>query len=343
MSVTPALLGHDSEIAHLQDALARDRLHHAYLFEGPSGVGKHTVALWLAMAANCEADDTARPCGTCGTCTRIGMGNHPDVMVLEPDPTKAKANISVAQVREVIRTAGFHRFDARKRVVIIDPAEAMQPAAANALLKTLEEPPAGTHFVLVASHATALLPTIVSRCQRVRFAPVPEAPLVAWLTGRGVEAPEALARLSQGCPGAAIALAEGGWDDRRALRDGLLTVLGGDLQGIFDFSEALTKGGRATWAPRLDTVLEIFEELLRDVVVQGAGAPQPCVHADRPDVLQAWTAALWPGGAVRCQVALQEVRRDLVVNVTGKTTLDALLTRMATELGPARTAGRTAP
>ena len=198
-------------------AIERDALHHAYLFEGPSGLGKGLVARWVAMAANCErASNTA--CGECPSCLQISGDSHPDVVWLRPENEGASAAIKVDQVREVIRQVGYHRFSARHRFVIIDPVETMAAAAANALLKTLEEPPAGTHFVLVTNRARALLPTIVSRCQHVRFAACEIDVVRDWLEERGVQDAASIARLSMGCPGRALQLVGGEHEQRRKLR-----------------------------------------------------------------------------------------------------------------------------
>jgi DNA polymerase-3 subunit delta' len=331
---SPALdpiLGHEAVIARLWGALARESLHHALLFEGPSGLGKRLVALRLAMASHCEGEP--KPCGLCGPCRQILARNHPDVLWIEPDPEKATQTIGVDQVREVVRQSGYHRYGKGRRTVIIDPAEAMLPSSANALLKTLEEPPAGTGFILLAVHAKALLPTIVSRCQRVRFAPVPEAPLEAWLEARGVPEAARLARLSQGRPGAALALAEGGLDTRATLEGKVLSAVGGDLGAVFAFSEALCQGGRQEWAPKVNEMLAILEDLLRDasVIATGARAPRldPSLPADR------WTS-LWPGGVERCARAIEDARADLLANVGGRVVVDALLSRFRRELGADR-------
>ncbi|MCB9662591.1 MAG: DNA polymerase III subunit delta' [Alphaproteobacteria bacterium] len=342
MAELPVIVGHDVLLAQLREAVDGDRLHHALLFEGPSGVGRHTTARWLALVANCEDDPGQRPCGRCRACTMILAGQHPDVIEVGPDPDLATPTIPASAVRELVRLAGFHRFSARRRFVILDPADALQPAGANALLKTLEEPPAGTHFVLVVGQARSLLPTIVSRCQRTRFAPVEEASLRAWLEARGVPEAEALARAAQGSPGTALALADGALEARDDLATGLLAALAGDLQGIFTWSEGLTKGSRRDWAPRAHAALDLLEELLRDVVVQAAGADQPLLHPALQPRTEAWVGALWPSGVSRCSDALTEARRELALNVSGKNVLDAVITRFATELGAARKGGRAA-
>jgi DNA polymerase-3 subunit delta' len=338
MATLPPILGHDRATAQLREALRQGRWHHAYLFEGADGLGKRTLAIRLAMEANCTAPDH-RPCGACGTCRRILAGNHPDITLLEPSDDRASRTISVEQVREVIRVAGYHRYDSRQRFVIIDPAEAMQVNAANALLKLLEEPPAGTGFVLIATQASALLPTIVSRCQRVRFGPVEHGALTAWLEGRGVEQAASIARLADGRPGRALVLAEGGLTRRIELRTRVLSVLGGDLQGIFDFSAELATGARNAWMAEVDQLLEVLEDLLRDAMLHAIAPSRPPLNDDLPSLVEAWSHALWPNGVEACRQAIEEARADLALNVSGKTALDALLTRLATELGPARRAG----
>jgi DNA polymerase-3 subunit delta' len=338
------LLGHPRVVARLWAALDRGDLHHALLLEGPAGVGKRTLADLLVQAANCTgATGLTRPCGTCRSCAQIASGNHPDILRLEPDPEKATPTIGVDAVREVVRLAGFHRFSGARRFVVIDPAEALQASAANALLKTLEEPPAGTGFILIATHASALLPTIVSRCQRHRLGPVPEPEIAAWLSSRGEADAPALARAAEGCPGRAVELAAGGLQRRSEWRDGLLQALAGDLGQLFDFSEKLVgSGSRQEWTVRVEGLLAVIEDLLRDVVAIGSGIAEsperPPVDPATRAVTERWATVLWPGGVVVCADAVQAARENLAANVAGRTVVDALLTRLRRELGSARRA-----
>lgn len=290
------------------------------------------MALRLAMAVNCE-DEGERPCGSCRSCSTILAGNHPDVVLLEPPADRASGTIPVESVREVIRQAGYHRFGSRFRVVIVDPAEALAPAAANALLKTLEEPPAGTGFILLSTGARQLLPTIVSRCQRIRFGPVAEAELVPWLRERGVASPEHAARLGAGRPGAALNAANGEWEARVALRAELLTVIASGPAELFPWADKLASGKSAGAVERL---LVLLEDLLRDTVIVATGASAPLVNDDIPDVLARWAGVLWPGGVSALADSIHKARRQLAVNVTARLVVEALVARLAFELGPAR-------
>ena len=325
----------------LQPLLARaraGRLHHCYLFEGPPAVGKHTAAVRLAMAANCSGSGTVLPCGTCPTCLQMSKGLHPDLIELGPDPDKKTKVISRQQSREVVRLAGLRSYNAAWRTFIIDPVDLLQPAAANALLKTLEEPPSRTVFILVTSRASTLLPTVISRSQRVRFRPVPEQQLVAWLTEQGVEQPARVARLSQGSPGRALALAKDGLAAVDAVRAEVLETLAGGVVAIVPYAERIVRGDRQAWQRRVEALLDVLEGLVRDTALVGAGHAEGLLNEDRDTLLQAWAEALWPRGVGRLQQALAESRGQLVLNVNGRLMVETLLCRFAAALGRARTA-----
>ena len=225
------IIGQDRAVDALRAALRRGGLHHAYLFAGPEGVGKGTVARLLAQAANCERDD-GDACGACPPCRKIARGVHPDVLVVERERDMARAgrwepkggrtpsrDIVVDQVRELVdRRLSLRRFEGRRRFVLLDPADAMNPQAQNAILKTLEEPPPDTTLVLVSSSADGLLPTVRSRCLRLPFAPLPDALLEERLVaaGRSPEAARLAATLAGGSLGKALALDEEAMGERRA-------------------------------------------------------------------------------------------------------------------------------
>jgi DNA polymerase-3 subunit delta' len=161
--------GQPRAVENLRAALSGGKLHHAYLFEGPEGAGKAATARALAMALECEARDPDG-CGQCNACRKVESGMHPDVVWFDMTPKGL-----TERARELLTTLGFRPHEGRARVVIFDGAHGLAPVperaeAANVLLKTLEEPPADTYFVLVTAEARRLPVTVLSRCQRVRFA-----------------------------------------------------------------------------------------------------------------------------------------------------------------------------
>jgi DNA polymerase-3 subunit delta' len=322
-------MGNASVRARLVE-LGRDgRVHGCLLFEGPRGVGKALTARWLAQTWNCELRG-ADPCGTCWSCRQIAKGSHPDVLTVGVDPDRKNPIISVDQARQLIAELQVKPFHARRRVVILDPADAMNPQAANALLKTFEEPRADTGFVLVTSAVSKLIPTILSRCQRVRFGPIAPDELVPFLRARGVAEPERLATLAEGCPGKALALAEGGTADWLETRDALLRALeagqGARFELVARFKARDDRGGQ-------ERLLDVLSTLVRDAIaVQGGGA-RSLFHEDRRDVVESWAARLGYGGAARIAKAIDRTREDIEINVSPQMALDGLIATVHAELG----------
>ncbi len=198
------IIGHEKQLESLRWALEKDRLHHAYLFLGPEGVGKRAVALSLAMAIQCREKE-GDSCGGCADCVQVRGGNHPDVRVV--GPLTGKKEITIQQVRELEKELSYRAFSGRKKIAIVDPAFLMNFSAQNALLKTLEEPPKDSLLILVSTSTGGLLPTLLSRCLRLSFAPLPAGIVASFLaTQKGLEREEAelLAAMSMGSLGRAV-------------------------------------------------------------------------------------------------------------------------------------------
>ena len=196
------IVGHEKQLETLRQSFLTGRLHQAYLFIGPDGIGKRTLALAMAQAIHCAELETDF-CGACGACRAIQTGNHADVRILEP--LSNKKDISIQQVRELEKALSLRSFSGRQKVAIIDPATLMNWAAQNALLKTLEEPPQGCVLILIAPNAGGLLPTVRSRTFALSFAALPRQLMVSFLIsrkGKTKEQAEFLAALAMGSLGA---------------------------------------------------------------------------------------------------------------------------------------------
>lgn len=200
------VVGHERQIDFLRRAEATGHLAHALLFAGPPGVGKRLVADAMAAVVACERG-AADACEACAGCHQVAAGSHPDILVVAVP--SGKREIPIDSVRQLNQFLRLRPVRGRRKVAIVDDAHLLNLAAQNALLKGLEEPPPGSLMVLVAHTPDALLPTVRSRCQRLRFGPLPDAVLAELLATR-LQIPPAevteLSALAEGSPGRALRL-----------------------------------------------------------------------------------------------------------------------------------------
>jgi DNA polymerase-3 subunit delta' len=220
------ILDQNTAIANLKRAIATDKVPHAYLFSGPAGVGKRTAARALAMALNCLEKKQDDACGVCSSCLKTIKDCHPDLVTVTLPPKKR--TIPVDAVRELEKRLAVRPHEGRALVAIIDPADRMTDSAANAILKTLEEPRPNRFLILVTARFASLLPTVRSRCQIVRFRPLTEQTVSDLLVKNGVEREDAVraATFSGGSLERALSYLEG--DPTRQM-DALLTLLESSL------------------------------------------------------------------------------------------------------------------
>jgi len=284
------VIGQTRAVGFLQRALTTERVAHAYLFTGPAGVGKRVAALAFAQALNCEvrqrSGDSRRltaaadGCGECRACRNIANGQHPDVQMIEPDGTTVK----IEQIRTLEADAALVPYEGLWKVFILDKAERMMEPAANALLKTLEEPAKDTVFVLLTSAVAALLPTIVSRCQVVTFSPLPHGQIEALLRAQGMEAAQArlIASLSRGSIERALSPEVASLP---AMRDLLLEGLRQGFQdgpaALIELAEKLAKD-RETLQQQLELLSAWFRDLM---VAKASGRREWLVNDDRGDAV----------------------------------------------------------
>jgi len=310
--------------------LRSGRVPHAWLLAGPDGVGKGMAARALATALVCarSGDDS---CGSCAPCLKAAEGNHPDLAFVHPEG-KGRV-VRIAQVREVSRTFRFAPFEGRHRVVVFPEADRLNEEAANALLKSLEEPPDRTVLVLVSARPQALLDTIRSRCHAVRFSPLPRELCARILAENGVDSVDApvAAALAEGSAGRALELFEAGvLDVRRATieavgglspdRPGALLELAADWTSRGDAAQS-----REALRQRLDVLSSWYRDLL---VASAGGRAADFIHADLAE--HAMGTHVHQAEALRCLDRIQEARGALELNAGARLTCERLLLGLAT-------------
>lgn len=273
MSEWNNVVGHEWAVQMLSSAIAHDRVGHAYLITGPEQIGKTTLALTFAQALNCREADA--PCGQCRTCQLIANGRHPDVRLLQPEVSgRGKQTLKIEAIRQLQQALLLSAYEAKVKVAILRQFDTATDGAANAFLKTLEEPPANVVLILTANDADTLLPTIASRCRTVNLRPLP-TPLIEQSLGTRWRVPQTqatlLAHLADGRLGWAVQAGENTavLNDRQQHLAQLYEALNGQRVARFKLADKLTRKPEA-----LPDVLKSWLSWWRDAMLL-AQQPDP--------------------------------------------------------------------
>ena len=339
------LVGNQRVKESLRRMLAARRVPGALLFAGEEGVGKKLFALEVAKALNCRTPVGLEACDQCPSCKRaarfvipdlddkeaykkIFFSDHADVGLACP----YKRVILVDQMRDLEREANFRPYEGAARVFLIEDADKLNDASSNAMLKTLEEPPPTTHLILITSRPAALLPTIRSRCQMIRFAPLAPAEIEAYLLGDkkfSAEDASLIARAARGSIGRALATHPETYREQRQAMMGVLEALAltGDRVRLLRAAEELNDAKRKDeYEPHLD----VLETLIHDVWSLSLGAPaEQVVNSDLLTKLSEISAPLASTRAARWLAQIEDLRGQLTVNINRKVATDALFLLMA--------------
>jgi DNA polymerase-3 subunit delta' len=316
------LYGHEKPISILKSAMVRDRIAHAYLFYGMEGIGKRAVASVFARALNCGAEDP--PCDACASCRKAAHNNHPNIITIRAEGQFIK----IAAVKEIQARMTFRPGEG-KRFFIIEDADRMNAAAANALLKTLEEPSPGNILLLTTARSHALPMTILSRCQHLRFTPLSREDVALFLRekeGLDDDAAKILAASSGGSIGRAIEMNR---EDYLTLRNGILDYLAQDDPA--DLLKRLAFAGR--FGTERESILEglrILRSGYRDSLLLGeTREKERLMFRDRAAVIEAIAGRLSGRDLLHNIATVTAAMGAIVQNANKSLTLEAMLIKLA--------------
>ena len=331
------VIGHRRLLSLLSRAIARGSLPPALLLAGPPGIGKRRTAVAVAETVNClqpltTAGFDVDACGECASCRRIARGVHPDVIAIEPGET---GSIKIEQIRDVIDRAAYRPFEGRRRAVIVDQADAMAAPGQNALLKTLEEPPSASIFLLVSSLPDALLQTVRSRCPRLRFGGLTAAEVTeALIRDHQYDEPEARAAAADADGSVGRALAAGSLDvtEAREAARRLLDQAARSADPARRLESAKDLTGKKSSAIERDHVavcLRALASLLRDIgILANHGDARLLANADLQADLERLAASFDSERSMRAFTAVDRALGALERNASPKVVADWLVLQL---------------
>jgi DNA polymerase-3 subunit delta' len=317
------IYGHEKPITILKRALERNRIAHAYLFYGMEGIGKKTAAALFARALNCTGQSP--PCDACASCRKALHKGHPDIVTIAAEGQFIKIGI----VKELQEQMKFRPREGRWRIFIMQEADRMNAAAANALLKTLEEPSAGNILILTTSRPYALPMTILSRCQHLRFTPLPRREVERFLCEKGHLDAETAAVLAASAGGSIGKALEMNQEDYLLLRKGILAHLSGDDPA--DPLKRLAFAGRfGTEREEILERLRILRTCYRDALVfRETRETEGLVFQDQSAIIQTLAGRLSGRGLLGNMAAVEAAMDAINQNANKTLTLETMVIKLA--------------
>lgn len=308
------IAGHEWIVALLKKHVASNKLRHAYLFTGPQGVGKRTMAVRFAQALNCPdfTENNNEPCLVCSACRRIEDMLHADFLVVRSE--ESSQVLKVDQVRELIHTLALSPYESNYRIALLLQFEEAHSSAANALLKTLEEPSERVIIILTADSAENLLPTVVSRCEWISFRTMTQVKLGQWLVRErkiASQKAELIAHIAAGRPGYALQLCdqEGLLEQRQQFLDDLYQLLAYTRVQRFEYVSSMTRHRDPQVVKRnLRECLLVWSDLWRDVMFCASKTAVPYINLDQLEHINAMSEKF---GFFKAQTSLRALQRTL--------------------------------
>lgn len=336
-----SIIDQEKPVSQLLAMFSKNTVPHGLLFSGIEGIGKNAAATNLAMAFNCQnrSNDTTQQngpvsdfskiiCRECSSCKKIVSGNHPDLIRIKPSGKVIK----IAQIRDLSSTLLLKPYEARTRVVIINDAELMNQESGNALLKSLEEPPDNTIFILISRQPSNLLPTIVSRCQNIRFYPVPSETIAKYLKNNYKTAPDkanVIAAMANGSLDKASLMADNdrkqkNWFvDRQWLIDEFNSLSTLSTSGCLLFAEKLSEKKEV-----ISDLLEILLTYVRDLIVCKFHHEE-IINRDLAESISDISKLFSVESLLSITDRIQAAQKDLHANASLRLTLELLVIKIA--------------
>ena len=316
-----AVIGQSVAVSFLKRTLTAGKLGHAYIFEGIPGCGKRTTALALVEALFCGGTEG---CGNCPSCRKLASLQHPDLHLVEPE----RAVIKIDQIRELQRELALRPYEAPRKACIIADADRLNLASGNALLKTLEEPPGDALLILITANLGGVLPTIISRCQRLRFQPLTEQAIEERLVELGKE--PGLARVASSMAGGSLTKAlEACTEETLARRGTLLEQLTAlsldDIASLLKTAESLAADKEAAME-----ALDVIVTFLRDLLIYQSGGDS-IVNRDQLSLIERQALGLSRQEITERLERTLATRQALLRNVNTRLALEVLFMNFAGE------------